>query len=109
MYNTKNGSYSILLLIQFKKWRFDYVRRVHPRFSQGKAYIILAIDYLTKWMESKSVEFANKKITVFCIFENIFARYGVLRTLVDDRGMYFLNVLFKKLISKYGEPRGSWD
>jgi hypothetical protein len=37
-----------LPLVHFKKWRIDYVKEIHPYFSKAMAYIVVAIEYLTK-------------------------------------------------------------
>ena len=37
-----------LSLIPFEKCGIDYVGEVHPHFSKGMAYIVVAMEYLTK-------------------------------------------------------------
>ena len=65
------------------------------------AYIILVVDYLTKWVETKVVNVTDKKTTTLFIFEKIIARYGVPRVLISDRGMHFLNNIIKDLTAMY--------
>ena len=60
-----------LSLLLFEKWVIDYVGWIHPSSSRDMAYIILAMDYLTKWMEKKVGKVADKNTTVLFIFENI--------------------------------------
>ena len=43
-----------LSLLPCEKWGIDYVGPVHPRSSRGMAYIILAVDYLTKRVQRQS-------------------------------------------------------
>ncbi len=60
-----------LPLLSFEKWRIDYVWPIYLRSSRGMAYIILAMDYMTKWVEVEIVKVADKKTTALFIFENI--------------------------------------
>lgn len=41
--------------MSFKKWGIDYISEIHPHSSQGMAYIIVAMEYLTKWVKVKAV------------------------------------------------------
>lgn len=47
--------------------------------SQKIRYILVIIDYVTKWVESKEISHATKKLVVYFLFEGIFTYFGVLR------------------------------
>lgn len=85
----------LLHLLPFEKWGIDYVGPMHSTSSRQMAYIILAIDYLTKSVEAKAVKVANKKTTVLFLFANVFSWFCVPRVLVSDRGIHFLNNLMR--------------
>jgi hypothetical protein len=89
-------------LLPFEKWGIDYVGPVHPTSPRRNAYILLAVDYLTKWVEAKAVRTANKSTTAKFMFENIFTRFGVPKVLISDRGSHFLNDLIEELTTTYG-------
>jgi RNase H-like domain found in reverse transcriptase/Integrase core domain/Integrase zinc binding domain len=91
-----------LPLLPFEKWGIDYVGPVHPTSPRQNAYILLAVDYLTKWVEAKAVKTADKKTTAKFLFEYIFTRFGVPRVLISDRGTHFLNDLIEELTTAYG-------
>ena len=39
---------------QFAVWKIDIIREVRPKASNGHHYIIVAIDYFSKWVEAVS-------------------------------------------------------
>lgn len=66
------------------------------------AYVILVVDYLTKWEEMKAMKVVVNKTTTLYIFENIIAWYEGTRDLTNDRGIHFLNYLIEESITTYG-------
>ena len=71
--------------------------------SYGNLYIILALDYVSKWVEVVACP-RNDANTVVGFFQrNILTRYGAPRTIISDEGSHFANKLFAKLMRKYGE------
>jgi len=61
----------------------DFVGPINPP-SKQKKYILICIDYITKWVEAKELPFSNEKYVVNFIFEDIFTRFGVPREIVTD-------------------------
>ena len=65
-------------------------------------YILVAVDYVSKWVEAISL--ANnegKSVTTF-LKRNIFSRFGTPRAIISDGGSHFCNRFFKGLLEKYG-------
>nr|GEW03463.1 reverse transcriptase domain-containing protein [Tanacetum cinerariifolium] len=65
--------------------------------SRGNKYILVAVDYLSKWVEAKALP-TNDARVVCKFLKNLFARFGTPRAIISDRGTYFL-----------GENRTSWS
>ena len=70
--------------------------------SFGNVYIILAVDYVSKWVEAKATKLDNAKTVIDFVRTNIFYRYGIPRTIISDRGTHFCNKIFGSLLTKYG-------
>ena len=70
--------------------------------SFGNQYILLAVDYVSKWVEAITCPRNDANIVVGFIQRNIFSRFGAPRIIISDEGNHFANKLFEKLISRYG-------
>ena len=65
-------------------------------------YILLAVDYVSKWVEATACP-RNDAITVVGFIQRkILSRFGVPRTIINDEGSHFANNVFAKLVSRYG-------
>ena len=70
--------------------------------SYGNLYILLAVDYVSKWVEAIACPRNDASTVVGFIQRNILNRYGSLRTIISDEGSHFANKLFAKILSRYG-------
>nr|GFA70922.1 reverse transcriptase domain-containing protein [Tanacetum cinerariifolium] len=69
--------------------------------SRGNKYILVAVDYLSKWFEAKALPTNDAR--VICKFlKSLFARFGTPRAIISDRGTHFCNDQFAKVMRKYG-------
>ena len=69
--------------------------------SFGNLYILLAMDYVSKWVEAIVCPKNDANIVVEFIQRNILSRFGVPRTIISDEGSHFANKVFSKLMSRY--------
>jgi transposase InsO family protein len=90
-----------VMIEPFKKWALDFVGPISP-MSHRKNYILVCTDYVTKWVEAKSLFRATEKSVVKFIYEYIFTRFGVPREIVTDQGTQFTSKMMKELTEKYG-------
>nr|GFA54054.1 reverse transcriptase domain-containing protein [Tanacetum cinerariifolium] len=63
--------------------------------SRGNKYILVAVDYLSKWVEAKALP-TNDARVVCKFLKNLFARFGAPRAIISDRGTHFCNDQFTK-------------
>ncbi|GKB51551.1 reverse transcriptase domain-containing protein [Tanacetum coccineum] len=76
--------------------------------SHGNKYILVAVDYLSKWVETKALPTNDARVVVKFL-KSLFARFGTPRAIISDRGTHFCNDQFAKVMSKtVGENRASW-
>ena len=70
-------------------------------FSFGNVYILLAVDYLSKWVEAIACPKNDASTVVGFIQRNILSRFGAPRTIISDEGSHFANKVFTKLMSRF--------
>nr|GEU62698.1 reverse transcriptase domain-containing protein [Tanacetum cinerariifolium] len=69
--------------------------------SRGNKYILVAVDYLSTWVEAKALP-TNDARVVCKFLKSLFSRFGTPRTIISDHGTYFYNDQFAKVMLKYG-------
>ncbi|KAF5932808.1 hypothetical protein HYC85_028979 [Camellia sinensis] len=63
--------------------------QVTPKGSNGHEYILVAIDYFTKWVEAQSYAVLKAMHVAKFIRNNIICRYGVPNEIISDNGSHF--------------------
>jgi len=67
----------------FEKWGMGFMGPINPP-SKQKSDIIMCMDYLTKWVETKVINATTKEKVADFLRENICYKFGYLRELVTD-------------------------
>ncbi|PWA89749.1 hypothetical protein CTI12_AA107640 [Artemisia annua] len=83
----------------FDVWGIDFMGPFPS--SRGNKYILVAVDYLSKWVEAKALPTNDARVVVKFL-KNLFSRFGTPRAIISDRGTHFCNDQFAKVMSKYG-------
>ncbi|MCO5601227.1 hypothetical protein L7F22_055346 [Adiantum nelumboides] len=72
----------------FEKWGIDAIDSL-PRTTNGKLYILVVIDYMTRWVEAQSVARVNEKIVRKFVYTNIVCRFDTPLEIIFDNGPGF--------------------
>ncbi|CAN6554382.1 unnamed protein product [Malus baccata var. baccata] len=69
--------------------------------SHGFLYILLVVDYVSKWVEAKATRTNDSRMVTDFIRTNLFARFGMSRVIISDGGSHFCNRTIEALLRKY--------
>jgi hypothetical protein len=74
----------------------------NPHSAGGHGYIIITVDYFTKWDKVMPTFDNTGKIAALFIFNHIITRFGISQSIVTDHGSHFHNFMMSKLTEKLG-------
>ena len=63
--------------------------RIAPKALNGHEYILVAIDYFTKWVEVASYSILKAKLVAWFLENNIICQFGVPQEIISDNGSHF--------------------
>ncbi|RDX66413.1 Retrovirus-related Pol polyprotein from transposon 17.6, partial [Mucuna pruriens] len=89
----------ILFCKVFDVWGIDFMGPF--AVSNGYSYILLAIDYVSRWVEAIATKTNDAKVVVDFLKSNVFCRFGVPKALINDQGSHFCNRAMSSLLHKY--------
>ena len=72
----------------FPKWGINFVH-CRPILVRGHGYIIVAMDYFTKWDEAMPTYLEDRKKPALIQFNHIIASFGIPRAIVTDHWSHF--------------------
>ena len=84
----------------FDLWGIDFMGPFSA--SYNNLYILLAEDYVSKWVEAIPTRTNDAKVMAQFLHSNIFSRFGTPRALITDNGTHFCNKVIEKVLQKYG-------
>nr|GEY51562.1 reverse transcriptase domain-containing protein [Tanacetum cinerariifolium] len=90
---------SIQVCETFDVWGIDFMGPFLS--SKGNKYILVAVDYLSKWVEAKALP-TNDARVVIKFLKSLFSWFGTPKAFISDRGTHFCNDQFARIMSKYG-------
>jgi len=84
----------------FDVWGIDFMGPFPVSF--GFTYILLAVNYVSKWVERKAIRTDDSSVVVDFVRTHIFCKLGVPKTIISDQGSQFCNRSMDALLKKYG-------
>nr|GFB05969.1 reverse transcriptase domain-containing protein [Tanacetum cinerariifolium] len=89
---------SIQICEIFDVWGIDFMGPFPS--SKGNKYILVAVDYLAKWVEAKALP-TNDARAVVKFLKSLFSWFGTPKAIISDRGTHFCNDQFSRVMAKY--------
>ena len=76
----------ILVVDLFDVWGIDFMGPFPS--SLGYLYILVGVDYVSKWVEAVPSRAASHKVVLKFLKDNIFSRFGVPKAIISDEGSF---------------------
>ena len=73
------------------------IGEIRPTASNKHRFILVAIDYFTKWVEAASFAIVTKNVVARFIWHNLICRYGVPERIIMDNGTNLNNTMITEL------------
>jgi hypothetical protein len=73
----------------FQQWGLDIIGPINPPSSQQHKYILMTMDYFTRWSEALPLRVVNTNQVVSFLNSHIITRFGIPECLVFDNASYF--------------------
>jgi hypothetical protein len=93
--------FPIITVGPFTKWGINYAT-CNPPSARGHHYMIIAVDYFTKWVEAMPTFKDDGETAALFLFNQIIARFSVLRDIVTENISHFQNKIMSDLTSNLG-------
>jgi hypothetical protein len=75
-----NELHPIIKSWSFKGWGLDFIGEINPSSSKGHWFVLVAIDYFTKWTEAVLLRNMTHKEVINFVQEHIVHRFGIPQT-----------------------------
>nr|XP_027120500.1 uncharacterized protein K02A2.6-like [Coffea arabica] len=79
----------------------DVIGTINPLASNGHRFILVAIEYFTKWVETESYKHVTKKVVADFLRKHIICRFGVPETLITDNAKNLDNDMVDGLCEQF--------
>ncbi|KAK8662646.1 hypothetical protein V6N13_024537 [Hibiscus sabdariffa] len=90
----------ILEVELFDVWGIDFMGPFPS--SHGDLYILLAVDYVSKWVEVIATPRNDSQTVLKFLHKHIFTRFGTPKAIISNEGTHFDNKLSAKALQRYG-------
>jgi len=74
---------------------------IEPKASNGHRFILVAIDYFTKWVEAASYASVIRSVVVRFIKKEIICWYGLPRKIITDNATNLNNKMMKEMCEHF--------
>ncbi|XP_059302317.1 uncharacterized protein LOC132054291 [Lycium ferocissimum] len=85
----------------FAAWGMDVIGPIEPPASNGHRFILVAIDYFTKWVEASTYKAVTKKVVADFVRNNIVCRFGIPESIITDNAANLNSDLMRETCEKF--------
>ena len=85
----------------FGGWGSDFIGQINPPSSKGHRFVLVAMDYFTKWTEVVPLKNMTHRELIEFIMEHIIYRFGIPQTLTTDQSSSFISKEVREFAESY--------
>ncbi|XP_070025197.1 uncharacterized protein [Nicotiana sylvestris] len=85
----------------FVAWGMDVIGPIELKASNGHRFILVAIDYFTKWVEAITLKSVTKKVVVDFVHSNIICHFGIPATIITDNAANLNSHLMREICEQF--------
>ncbi|XP_070005024.1 uncharacterized protein [Nicotiana sylvestris] len=85
----------------FVSWGMDAIGPIEPKASNGHRFILVAIDYFTKWVEAITLKSVTKKVVVDFVHSNLICCFGIPTTIITDNAANLNSYLMGEICEQF--------
>ncbi|PKI40890.1 hypothetical protein CRG98_038731 [Punica granatum] len=85
----------------FSIWGIDVIGPINPKASNGHLFILVAIDYFTKWIKAITLASVTTNAVARFLKREIITRYGVPETIITDNAKNLNNKIIDELCEQF--------
>jgi len=82
-------------------WGIDVIVAIEPKAVNGHHFILVEIDYFTKWVEAASYASITRSVVVWFIKREIICRYGLPRKIIMENGTNLNNKMMEEMCEEF--------
>ena len=82
-------------------WGIDVIGDIKPKASNGDRFILVTIDYFTKWVEAASYASVTRNMVIRFIKKEIIFWYGLPRKIINDNATNLNNKRIKEMCEDF--------
>jgi len=82
-------------------WGIDVIGLINPKPANGHRFILVAIDYFTKWVEAVSYANVTQKVVLKFLKNNILCRYGLPERIITDNASNLNGAEIQRFCEKF--------
>ena len=79
----------------------DFIGQINPPSSKGHRFVLVAMNYFSKWTEAVSLKNLTHREVIEFITEHIIHRFDISQTLTTDQGFSFISKEVRAFAESY--------
>ena len=85
----------------FSMWDIDVIGAIKPKALNGHRFILVTINYFTKWVEAASYASVTRSVVVKFIKKEIICRYGLPKKIITNNATNLNNKMMKEMCEDF--------